>query len=156
MMARFDANFGLTVSSKAGLHGTLQIQDTQPYIPVPLVRNLVRNSKQCTVYEYLLVTYYCSRSKRNKTAGDPTFSGVSPRPVFLKRYHMKRCEDSGLWVPGPGGSVSVEGEDEDAYDEEVTQDVHVKAGQAGGESTTEGRVLHQSPPPAGDGSADTD
>lgn len=70
---------------------------------------------------------------------------------------MKRCEDSGLWVPGPGGSVSVEDEDEDGYDEdEGAQDFHEDAGQAGGESTTEGRALHQSPPPAGDGSVETD
>lgn len=69
---------------------------------------------------------------------------------------MKRCEDSGLWMPGPGGSVSVDGEDEDAYEEKGEQDFQEKAGQAGGESTTEERVLHQSPRPSGDGSADTD
>lgn len=30
---------------------------------------------------------------------------------------MKRCEDSGLWVPGAGGSTSV-GKDNQEYDED--------------------------------------
>lgn len=40
--------------------------------------------------------------------------------AMIYRYHMKRCEDSGLWVPGAGGSSSVgEGEDEDEDGDEV-------------------------------------
>lgn len=35
---------------------------------------------------------------------------------------MRRCEDSGLWVPGAGGSTSVEEDDLEDIDEDDVSD----------------------------------
>ena len=67
---------------------------------------------------------------------------------------MKRCEDSGLWVAGAGGSMSV-GDDDDDEDEDDNEEVEVKTGQTGGESTEERKGQTVPPTPTGDESVET-
>ena len=66
---------------------------------------------------------------------------------------MKRCEDSGLWVAGAGGSRNAgEDEEEEEFSEEEGEEE--EAGQAGGEGTGEGGKLPRPPSPTGAGSND--
>ncbi|CAN0074706.1 unnamed protein product, partial [Ectocarpus fasciculatus] len=39
-----------------------------------------------------------------------------------RKYHMKRVVDSGLWVPGAGGSTRVEDEEYDDDEEEEDEE----------------------------------
>eukprot|EP00904_Undaria_pinnatifida_P006348 jgi/Undpi1/2843/HiC_scaffold_14.g06220.m1 len=64
-----------------------------------------------------------------------------------RKYHMKRCEDSGLWVPGAGGSRSA-GEDEEDEDFSEGDEEGEEAAQAGGEGTGEGPKLSPPAPPS--------
>eukprot|EP00903_Cladosiphon_okamuranus_P015628 g14431.t1 len=58
-----------------------------------------------------------------------------------RKYHMKRCEDSGLWVTGAGGSTSV-GEDEE--DDDLDDEEEAAAGEG-----TDGSVSASPPSPTG-------
>lgn len=51
---------------------------------------------------------------------------------------MKRCEDSGLWVPGKGGSTStgVEEEEEDNFDGDNVSDDGEPEGEVGEDDAT--------------------
>lgn len=64
---------------------------------------------------------------------------------------MKRCEDSGLWVPGPGGGKSVGEDEEEEFSEEEEEE---EAGQTGGEGTEEAEKLPLPSSPPGDGSGE--
>ncbi|CAB1116035.1 unnamed protein product [Ectocarpus sp. CCAP 1310/34] len=68
-----------------------------------------------------------------------------------RKYHMKRVVDSGLWVPGAGGSTRVEDEeyDDDDDDEAAGQAVGVVTGEASGT-----KVPASPPSPTGAGSSE--
>ncbi|CAM9268009.1 unnamed protein product [Pylaiella littoralis] len=71
-----------------------------------------------------------------------------------RKYYMKRCEDSGLWVTGAGGSRDV-GEGEEDYDLDEEEEAAAIVGQTGGEGTGEASTIHPSPPsPTGVGSSE--
>lgn len=72
---------------------------------------------------------------------------TSHRNVCPRRYHMKRCEDSGLWVTGAGGSTSV-GEDEDEEDYDLDEEEAAPTATAAGDGT-DGSVPASPPSPTG-------
>lgn len=74
--------------------------DTRPPSPPP-----------ATAFKIMLTPTFIALSHTPSPSRAPRFT------AFPRRYHMKRCEDSGLWVTGAGGSNSVgEDEEEEEYD----------------------------------------
>ncbi|KAG5175284.1 hypothetical protein JKP88DRAFT_339255 [Tribonema minus] len=45
-------------------------------------------------------------------------AALAALPPKERAYHMKRCEDSGLWVPGPGDGGGGDDDDDDDEDED--------------------------------------
>lgn len=99
----------------------------------------------------------------------PVFvSPLFPRllaPAPIRRYHMKRCEDSGLWVTGSGGGRGAGEEDDEVEDYDLDEEEAAEAEaaaaaaaaaaeQAGGEGTGEASIPASPPSPTGVGSSE--
>jgi len=62
---------------------------------------------------------------------------VTKIPKEDAEYHIKRCIDSGLWVPGGGGADKADADDDDDNEDECASAAAAADGTAAGDSVYE-------------------